>query len=131
VAKYVIDASIVLHLLDADAQPSSDHTLLAPTLIRSEVLDSLYQSVRRGELPEEIALQRLARFAEMRIRYLGDKVLRRRAWSIAHQLGWESTGRAEYVALTQLQADALITLDRNLAAAVANVVDTAPITAIL
>jgi predicted nucleic acid-binding protein len=130
-ARYVIDTSVVLHILSENAQPSPHHELLAPTLIRSEVLDALYQSVQRGELSEEIALQRLARFSEMKIRYLGDKVLRRRAWSVARQLGWGATGKAEYIALTLLQADALITLDRKLAAGVAGIVDTAPITAIL
>jgi indolepyruvate ferredoxin oxidoreductase alpha subunit len=130
-ARYVIDTSVVLHVLSESVHLPPDHELLAPTLIRSEVLDALYRSVQRGELSEEIALQRLARFSEMKIRYLGDKVLRRRAWSVADELGWESTGQAEYVALTQLQADALITLNRDLAAAVAEVIDTAPITAIL
>jgi hypothetical protein len=41
----------------------------------------------------------------MPIRLLGDAVLRRRAWDLADQLGWASTYDAEYVALTQLQAD--------------------------
>jgi hypothetical protein len=41
----------------------------------------------------------------------GDAVLWRQAWEIADQLGWASTLCAEYVALTQLQADALITLN--------------------
>jgi hypothetical protein len=49
------------------------------------------------------------------IRLLGDGVLRRRAWEIADQLGWPSTYAAEYFALTQLQADALVTLDEELA----------------
>src|SRR5256885_9775979 len=42
-------------------------------------------------------------------------VLRRRAWELAEQLGWSETYDAEYVALTQLQADAFITLDAGLA----------------
>jgi hypothetical protein len=37
---------------------------------------------------------------------------------IADQLGWPDTLDAEYVALTQLQADAFITLDAELAHAV-------------
>ena len=130
-ARYVVDTSVVLHMLSEEAQPSTEHKLLAPTLIRSEVLDVLYRSVQRGELSEEIALQRLARFSEMKIRYLGDKVLRRRAWAAAEQLGWETTAVAEYVALTQLQADAFITLDQRLAAEIAGIVDTAPLSAIL
>jgi len=51
----------------------------------------------------------------MPIRLLGDAVLRRRAWHVAEQLGWAETYDAEYVALTQLQADAFVTLNAELA----------------
>ena len=54
----------------------------------------------------------------MKIRLLGDAVLRRRAWEVADQLGWDSTYDAEYVALTLLQADAFVTLDAELARSV-------------
>lgn len=54
----------------------------------------------------------------LRIRLLGDRVLKNVAWRIADQLGWRDTFVGEYVALTQSQADALITLDERLAAAV-------------
>jgi len=50
------------------------------------------------------------------------RVLQRRAWDLAERLGWADTFVAEYVALTQLQADALITTSDELAAAVAGVV---------
>jgi indolepyruvate ferredoxin oxidoreductase alpha subunit len=66
----------------------------------------------------------------MRIRLLGDAVLRRRAWDIADRLGWASTYDAEYVALTQLQADALVTLDKDLARSVEGIVATASIDAL-
>jgi len=42
-------------------------------------------------------------------------------------LGWPDTFDAEYVALTQLHADALITLDRQLADAVKDLVTVAPL----
>ncbi len=41
---------------------------------------------------------------------LGDRVLQNLAWKAAVLLGWPNTYDAEYVALTQLHADALITL---------------------
>jgi hypothetical protein len=66
----------------------------------------------------------------MPIRLLGDGVLRRRAWQVADQLGWASTLKAEYVALTQLQADAFVTLDAELARTVEGVVATASIDAL-
>ena len=46
------------------------------------------------------------------------------------KLGWPDTFDAEYVALTELQADALITLDRRLADAVKDLVTVAPIEAL-
>ena len=33
------------------------------------------------------------------------------AWKVVDQLGWETTFDAEFVALTQLQADAFVTSD--------------------
>jgi predicted nucleic acid-binding protein len=52
------------------------------------------------------------------------------AWKVADRLGWPDTYDAEYVALTQLRADALITLDDRLADAVKDLVTVAPIEAL-
>ncbi len=73
---------------------------------------------------------RLARIGRMPIRLLGDAVLRRRAWDLADRLGWASTYDAEYLALTQLQADAFVTLDPELARSVQGIVATASIDAL-
>jgi predicted nucleic acid-binding protein len=51
-------------------------------------------------------------------------------WEVADRLGWASTYNAEYVALTQLQADALVTLDAELARSVEGIVATASIDAL-
>jgi len=80
--------------------------------------------------PADVARDRLARIGRMPIRLLGDAVLRRRAWDLADQLGWASTYDAEYVALTQLQADAFVTLDAELARRVEGTVATASIDAL-
>ena len=69
----------------------------------------------------------LARSGPIKIRYLGDAVLRRRAWDVAEKLGQPSTYHAEYIALTQLQADALVTVDVELARLATNVVHVATI----
>ena len=124
-SRYVVDAPVVVRMLDLRLAVPADHQLLAPTLMRSEVLQALYRAVETGALTEAEGLERLSTFAAMKIRYLGDKVLRRRAWQIAQELGWDSTHRAEYVSLTQLQADAFITLDTALADELAGVVDLA------
>jgi hypothetical protein len=58
---------------------------------------------------------------------LGDRVLQNVAWKIADQLGWPDTFTAEYIALTQLQGNAFITLDERVAGAVQGLVTTASI----
>lgn len=129
--RYVVDAGVVLHLLEHELDLPVEHQLLAPTLIRSQVLDALYRAVHSGELDEQEGRARLARFSEMKIRYLGDKVLRSVAWKVAQDLGWDSTNTAEYIALTKLQADALVTLDERLARSVAGIVAVEPIDVLL
>src|SRR5918911_5000858 len=124
--RFVVDATAVLHLASAGIAVPGAHQLLAPTLLRSQTLSALHEAVQRGELPADIARDRLSRIGRMPIRLLGDAVLRRRAWEVADQLGWASTYDAEYVALTQLQADALVTLDEDLARSVKGIVATAP-----
>ena len=128
--RFVLDATAVLHLASAGARVPARHKLLAPTLLRSQTLSALHEAVHRGEIPADIARDRLARIGRMPIRLLGDAVLRRRAWDLADQLGWASTYDAEYVALTQLQADAFVTLDVELARSVEGIVATASIDAL-
>ena len=128
--RFVVDASAVIHLVTADIQVSTAHELLAPTLLRSQTLSVLHEGVQRGDIPADLARAHLERIWKLPIRLLGDAVLRRRAWEIADRLGWASTYDAEYVALTQLQADALITLDKELARSVAGIVETASIDAL-
>ena len=128
--KFVVDAGAVLHLASEEIEVSGTHTLLAPTLLRSQTLSSLHEAVQRGELPAEVARDRLTRIRRMPIRLLGDAVLQRRAWDLADRLGWASTYDAEYVALTQLQADAFVTLDVELARRVEGIVPTATIDAL-
>lgn len=128
--RFVVDASAVLQLAGAGIEVSAEHELLAPTLLRSQTLSALHEAVQRGELPAEVARDRLARVGRMPIRLLGDAVLRRRAWEVADRLGWASTYDAEYVALTLLQADAFVTLDGELARSVEGIVATASIDAL-
>jgi predicted nucleic acid-binding protein len=125
--RFVVDAGAVLHLASArvEIEVPGAHKLLAPTLLRSQTLSALHEAVHRGEIPADVARDRLTRIRRMRIRLLGDAVLQRRAWELADQLGWASTYNAEYVALTQLQADAFVTLDAELARSVEGIVATA------
>jgi predicted nucleic acid-binding protein len=128
--RFVVDASAVLHLVSPGLEVSKQHELLAPTLLRSQVLSTLHEAVQRGEIQSDVARDHLARIGRMPIRLLGDAVLRRRAWEVADELGWASTYNAEYVALTLLQADALVTLDAEFARSIEGIVATASIDAL-
>lgn len=129
--RFVVDAAAALRLAAEDTPVPGAHVLLAPTLLRSQALSAMHEAVHRGELTSAEARERLAGLNRMRIRLLGDGVLRSTAWKIADELGWESTFAAEYVALTRLQADYLVSLDDDLVRAVAGVVATAPFEALL
>src|SRR6266516_6950638 len=120
--RFVVDTSVVLHLASEGTEVPAAHKLLAPTLLRSQTLSTLHEAVQRGEIPADVARDRLAHIRGMRIRLLGDAVLQRRAWALAEQLEWASTYNAEYVALTQLQADAFVTLEAELARSVEGIV---------
>ena len=86
------------------------------------MLAQLYIEVRRGDLTRKEANRRLDYLRALQIRLLGDRVLQQVAWQVADELGWNDTFVAEYVALTQLQADALVTRDTSLARAARKVV---------
>jgi predicted nucleic acid-binding protein len=130
VTKFVVDAGVVLQLAKEEREVPAKHKLLAPTLLRSQALSLLHEAVHGGKLSVDAARERIRYVNGMQIRLLGDAVLRRRAWDIAQELGWASTYDAEYVALTQLQADAFITLDKKLARAVHGLVEVASIDAL-
>jgi predicted nucleic acid-binding protein len=125
--RFVVDCGVVLQLAEEELEVPSGHELLAPTLLRSQTLSALHEAVHRGELQQDVARERLKRVNALPIRLLGDAVLRRRAWEVADRLGWADTYAAEYVALTILQADALVTLDTELASRAQELVATATI----
>ncbi len=103
-ARYVVDPPTVLHLLDGGLPVDPAHQLFAPSSIRSEALQLLL---------------------------LGDRVSRGTAWRIAREHDWDTLRDAEYLAVTRLQADALVTVDPDLAAAAQGVVPVAPLSALL
>ena len=128
--RFVVDVGAVLHIVGEGIDVADEHELLAPTLLRSQALAELHEAVLRGELTPAVALERLTAIRQLRIRLLGDAVLQRRAWELADRLGWSGTYTAEYIALTQLQADAFVTLDPELARSVQGVVEVASIDAL-
>ena len=48
--RYVIGPDVAIRLAHDQAVIRGDHQILAPALLRSQVLSLLYQAVRRGEM---------------------------------------------------------------------------------
>jgi predicted nucleic acid-binding protein len=130
VTRYVIDSGTTLQLAAESAAVPSERELYAPTLWRSEVLSEMYEAVRRGELSEEVASERLGYVNALKIRLLGDAVLRRRAWELAQELDLATTYQAEYVALAQLQRCILVSTDARFLKRLGDLVPTATIDAL-
>jgi predicted nucleic acid-binding protein len=128
--RFVIDATTLLHVVTHEIPKSPGHQIVAPNTIRSEALALLFEAVGRGDLTEEAALQYHERITEMKMRVLGDRVSRRTAWRIAREQGWDTISDAEYLAVTRLQADALVTVDPALAAKAKGIVPLAPVEAL-
>jgi indolepyruvate ferredoxin oxidoreductase alpha subunit len=123
-ARFVVDCATLLRIASGEISVAPEHKLLAPTLVRSQALTALYDAARRGEISSKEGLERVWRLNAMGVRFLGDRALQSRSWKVAEQLGWDDTYAAEFVALTQLQGDALVTNDEKLAKAVKGVVET-------
>ncbi|GAA1752834.1 type II toxin-antitoxin system VapC family toxin [Agromyces humatus] len=129
--RFAIDALTALRLVRDDIRVPEGHRLVAPNVLRSRVLSSLYREVRDGRLSREDAREQLERLTTLRVRLLGDRVSRAVAWKIAEQLDWDDTTNAEFVAVAELQADVFVTLDADLARQVDGIVTIAPFEALL
>ena len=129
--RFAIDAATAVRLAREGLSASDAHQLVAPSLLRSQALSLLYRAVRAGELTGDEARTALDGITTMRIRLLGDRVSRATAYRLAEQLDWDDTVDAEYVAVAKLQADALVTLDSELARRVEGIVTVAPFEALL
>jgi len=129
--RFGIDAGVAVRLVRDGVTVSDVHQLVAPNLLRSQALSMIYRSVRAGETSASDARVLLDGITTMRVRLLGDRVSRGTAFRIAEQLGWDDTADAEYVAVAQLQADAFVTLDADLARSVEGIVTLAPYEALL
>ncbi|HEV2592163.1 MAG TPA: hypothetical protein VGU02_09740 [Gaiellaceae bacterium] len=128
--RFVVDGEVLLRIASGNVVVHPDHELVAPAGIRSEALSALYAAVQRGDLDRKAALERLERLAEVKMRLLNDRASRRAAFLAAEKMGLADTTRAEYVAITQLQADALVTLDKAFARAAKKLVHVEPVDAL-
>jgi len=130
VTRFVVDCETLLRIAAGEVEVAAEHKLVAPTLVRSQALAALYAASRSGEISAAEGLERVRRVNSLKVRFLGDRSLQQTAWRVADRLGWATTYDAEFVALTQLQADVFVTSDRDLAQAVSGLVETATIDAL-
>jgi predicted nucleic acid-binding protein len=115
VTRFGIDPGVLVAIAADEVKVHSDHQLVAPGSLRSQAQSLLYGAVRRGELERKHALERLERITEIKVRLLNDRVSRSVAWKLAEELDLDDTRLAEFLAVTKLQADALVTQDAELA----------------
>ena len=128
--RFVIDSATALTLATDSVEVSPELELYAPTLWRSQTLSAVYEAVGRRELTADEARERLRYVNALKIRLLGDAVLRRRAWELAEQLQMKTTYEAEYAALAQLQKCTLVSTDATVLNRWGDLVPTATIDAL-
>lgn len=129
-SRFVVCPLTLLAVLDGDLDPTPHHQLVGPAGLRSQVLELMLERVVDGRLTDARALAHHERLTTMKLRLLNDRVSRRSAWDLARANGWRSLRHAEYIAITGLQADALVTVDDKLAAAASGIVRVAPLQAL-
>ncbi len=127
VTRFTVDPPTLLLLAERPHELDPAHRLVAPNAIRSQALDLLLAGVRRGDLSEKGALALHDAMTGIKMRLLGDRVSRRVAWQIAREHDWETIAEAEYLAVAKLQADALVTVNRDLAARASGIVPLEPV----
>ena len=106
--RYVIDPTTTIRLLRERIEVPDTHRLVAPGALRSQVMSILFREVRDGVTTDAQARALLDSLTTPTVRLLNDRVSRAIAWKVATELGWDDTVDAEYVAVTRLQADALV-----------------------
>lgn len=127
--RLVIDPLTLVSLSEHRCALDSRVQLVAPHSIRSLALEITLERVRLGSLAERDALAQHEWMTGLTMRLLGDRVSRATAWRIARDHGL-SMRDAEYLAVTRLQADALVALDPGLVAAARDVVELADLGAV-
>ena len=123
--RYGIDPATLLLIANDGLVVDPAHSLVAPNRILSDLLTVLLGEVRSGARDEKDALAVHTRATETKIRLLGDRVSRRSAWNLARAHDWADLRDAEYLAVTKLQADSLVTPDGRLAALASGIVEVA------
>jgi predicted nucleic acid-binding protein len=119
-ATVCLDASVVVRwLLDHEMShvaslDESDHQFVAPSLMRYEVTNALYQTTKAGGLTASTAEELLDVLVTLPIELIDEAHFHRRALSIAHHYRSGAAYDAHYVALAQHLGAELWTADKRL-----------------
>lgn len=73
--RFAISLDTALQLAADRSAIAQGTTLVAPSLLRSDMLSRLYGSVRRGEMDRKEASRQLDHLRSLRLRLLGDRVV--------------------------------------------------------
>ncbi len=122
--RVVVDANVIAHVIlsGGDLGPLAGHELAAPPLLLSEVASTIRELAWRGEIPRERGRAALRHLRSLPVAIERPDDLVERAWDVAEALGWAKTYDAEYVALAQVLAAPLVTLDERRRRGAADVV---------
>lgn len=122
--KICVDASVVVRLLNSNDYPDvarqwrdvvgAGSQVVAPGLLRYEVVNALYKSIRFADISPATVQQAIQALMHLPIDYFHDDFLHRDALSLAvtHRLG--AAYDAHYVALAQHLGADLWTADKRL-----------------
>jgi predicted nucleic acid-binding protein len=109
---FVVDASFAVPACTSpDGFALLTEELIAPHLLWAEVRSTLHRSVWRGEIPADVGERALRRLEHAPVRSSQPRGFGAAVWSIADSLGWAKTYDAEYLAVAQLSAARVLTLD--------------------
>ena len=126
-AGFGVDAMTFWYLAREGRSHHPDHQLAARNSPGSTALQVLLGEVREGLIDERTALRVHDHLTGLKVRLLGDRVSRRVAWQIAMEHDWPTLEMAECLAVTRLQADALVTIDPAMEAAAFGIVPVVPL----
>lgn len=123
--RFAIDAGTALRIIRERVDIGENHSLVAPSSLRADVMADLYRDVREGRLSQAEGRRELEGIAELKVRLLGDRVSRVTAWKMATERGDNDLTLAEYLAVATLQADVLVASDPRLRDAAVGVIELA------
>ena len=66
VMRFVIDCETLLRIAAGEIEVAAEHQLVAPTLIRSQALTTLYKAARRGEISAAEGIELVTRINSLR-----------------------------------------------------------------